>query len=271
MEQRFPTVSPSTKLVRIFHRSNASALTLRPWGTVDAEHPADGRFDDPNGLEGQSSDPQKHARYRLIYSASTYTGALRESLQDFSPAPAFNAAMVDIVDDDDPREGEERLPTFDKSYGIVPPSWFDTRYAGEIIVHKAAVVDTTIVEFCDALAREDVARITPDLLVGPNRAYTKPLGVFFFTAPERFDGLAYRSHLDLGEIAYAFYSVDGHGSELRAKLSTGEGWEIDPASDDVADVINALRLRIAGDRGVTPAAELFNDARTAEPKETNNG
>lgn len=262
MDNRFPTVAPTSPLVRIFRRANLAALTLRPWETVDAEHPANGRFDDPNGLEGQSTDdPQKRARYRVIYSASTYEGALRESLQDFSPDHGFSAELADIVDNDKPGEGEEPLPTFDGSYGIVPPSWFETRCAGLIIVENATVVDTTVMEFCDALARESVAHLTPNMLVGPNRSYTKPLGVYFFTAAEKYDGLGYRSHMNLGAVAYAFYSIDGYASQLRAALSTGDEWEIDPSTAIVADVINALRLRVAGDRGATPEAKMFAEAR----------
>jgi hypothetical protein len=189
---------------------------------------------------------------------------LRESLQDFSPDHGFNAELADIIDNDKPGEGEEPLLTFDGSYGIVPPSWFETRCAGAIIVEKATVVDTTVVECCDALARESVARLTLDVLVGPNRNYTKPLGVYFFTAPEKYDGLAYRSHMNRGAVAYAFYSSDGYAPNLRAALSTGEEWEIDPSAAIVADVINALRLRVAGDRGATPAAKLFGEARIEE-------
>ena len=252
MSNAFPAVVIPSRVHRVSRTPDPAALPA--WEYAGDDRTFGNRWDDP------------HGRYRVLYTADTRIGALAETLQDFRRSLTLLSRLQDVERDDaDLARGD--APSGSGS-GIVPPCFFNERFAGELtfatdadsprgrvvdVAHVKAIemLRTQLASFAVALGIEEVSLATivgelPNTIAANPRALTQRISREIYEQADCFGGIAAPSSLGLPYTNYTvFENPDAHGLDrLRLSVRERTSRRLDRNDADVRHALELLRLSV---------------------------
>ncbi len=249
----YPISEPPQYVYRVAYGEDP--VVLRPLDTFTADETWPGRFDDANRT------------YRVLYAATSLEAAYRETLQDFRPSKALQAALAEIDADEDARVGEEKMndPDPREYIGVVPLSWLLTRTIGKIEARKPCPCVALTDAACLAKLRGSIARnITVADILGDDVLLTQALSRKFWLHRDRYFGIAYASKFGVDLTNLAFFESGRASGTLRAELVVVSVEALDVQDPTFADVANSLGLTLPGLEAVNAVERLYPHAAPAQ-------